>query len=82
MKHWLANRGPKVEKQSLNAPPALQIATVCLLSYFCHLISEKREKSAEASEETQTSRPVSLHYLVFIVAAILFSRTAWTGTLH
>jgi len=57
-------------------PPGLQIATVCLLSYFCHLISEKREKSTVASEETQTSRAASLHYLVFIVTAILFSRTA------
>jgi len=63
-------------KNSRLVPPALQIATVCSLSYFCHLILEKREKSTEASEETQTSRPVSLHYLLFIVTAILFSRTA------
>jgi hypothetical protein len=56
--------------------PGLQIASICLLSYFCHLISEKREKSTEASEETRASRPVALHYLVFIAAAILFSRTA------
>jgi hypothetical protein len=48
--------------------------SVCLVIFVT--ISEKREKNTKASEETQTSRSVSLHYLLFIVTAILFSRAA------
>ena len=61
-------------------PLALQITSICLLSYFCRFILEKREENTKKTKKPKHHDYVSLHYLVVTVTAILFSRTTRTGT--